>query len=85
VDPDPTEEYTLMTQAGMNFQEILASLTIGPAERFGESHRLGRIAPGFQADLVVLRGDPSRDIETLAAVEYTLRDGRIIYHRGLRV
>jgi len=85
VDPDPTEEYTLMTQAGMTFREILASLTTEPAERFGDSHRLGRIAPGFQADLVVLRGDPSRNIESLAAVEYTLRDGRIIHHRGLGV
>jgi imidazolonepropionase-like amidohydrolase len=81
VDPDPTEEYRLMTQSGMDFRQILASLTTEPAARFGESNRLGQVAAGFQADLVVMRGDPAQSIESLAAVEYTLRDGRIIYHR----
>jgi imidazolonepropionase-like amidohydrolase len=85
VDPDPTEEYMLMMQSAMNFRQILASLTTAPAERFGQSERLGRIATGLHADLVVLRGDPAGNIRLMAAVEYTLRDGRIIYHSGLRV
>ena len=79
VDDDPTEEYALMAEAGMSFRQILASLTTAPAERFGESTRLGRIAAGFDADLVVLEDDPSRNIRALAAVRYTLRDGKIIY------
>ncbi len=79
VDYDPAEEYALMTRAGMSFSAILASLTTSPAEQFGESARLGRIAPGVQADLIVLRGDPSADIHALADVRQTLRNGRIIF------
>lgn len=79
VSYDPTEEYTLMAEAGMSFRQILASLTTAPAERFGMSTQLGRIAPGFTADLAVLTRDPSEDIRSLAAVHYTLRDGKIIY------
>ena len=79
VDPDPAEEYVLMAQAGMSFRQILASLTTAPAERFAKSSTLGRVAPGFQADLVVLKDDPSRSIRSLANVEYTLHDGKIIY------
>jgi imidazolonepropionase-like amidohydrolase len=79
VDYDPGEEYTLMSDAKMSFRQILASLTTAPAERFGESQRLGRIAPGFEADLVVLKGDPSQNVRGLAAVEYTVRGGQIIY------
>jgi imidazolonepropionase-like amidohydrolase len=82
VEYDPSEEYRLMTQAGMSFRQILASLTTAPAERFGESQRSGRIAAGLQADLIVLAGDPSKDIQALTAVEYTLRGGKIIYARG---
>jgi imidazolonepropionase-like amidohydrolase len=41
---DPTGEYVLMAEAGMSGREILASLTTAPAEQFGESSRLGRIA-----------------------------------------
>jgi imidazolonepropionase-like amidohydrolase len=80
VDPDPGEEYALMARAGMGFGQILASLTTAPAGRFGESHRRGRIAPGLEADLVVLKDDPSRDLKALGVVRYTLRSGKVIYH-----
>jgi imidazolonepropionase-like amidohydrolase len=76
VDYDPSEEYELMSRAGMSFRQILASLTTAPARRFGGS---GRIAAGAPADLVVVRGDPSRDARALAAVRFTLRAGRMIY------
>jgi len=82
VDPDPSEEYTLMVQAGMDFRQILASLTTAPAERFGKSKQLGRVAAGLRADLVVLKGDPSNNIRALAEVQYTLGDGKIIYRAG---
>jgi imidazolonepropionase-like amidohydrolase len=80
VDPDPSEEYALMAEAGMNFRRILASLTTAPAELFGKSQQLGRIAPGFHADLVVLKDDPSMNPRALAEVKYTLRDGKVIYN-----
>jgi imidazolonepropionase-like amidohydrolase len=73
------DEYVLMAEAGMAFHQILTSLTIAPAEKFGERGRLGQIAPGFIADLVVLKGDPSQDIRAFANVRYTIRDGKLIY------
>ena len=57
-------------KAGMTFPQILASLTTAPAERFGASKQLGRVAPGVAADLTILRNDPSKDIRALAAVRY---------------
>jgi imidazolonepropionase-like amidohydrolase len=76
---DPTGEYVLMARAGMTFPQILASLTTAPAKRFGDSDQLGRIAPGLTADLTILRSDPTKDIRALAAVDYTIRDGKVIY------
>jgi len=78
-DYDPREEYALMAEAGMDFRQILASLTTAPVERFGESIQQGRIAAGLAADLVVVSGDPSKDVRALAAVRYTIRGGRVIY------
>ncbi|MGH7525945.1 MAG: amidohydrolase family protein, partial [Gemmatimonadales bacterium] len=80
-DYDPSEEYALMARAGMSFPQILASLTINPARRFGLADRSGRVAAGMDADLVVLEGDPARDVRALAGVRYTVRQGRIIYRR----
>jgi adenine deaminase len=68
-----------MAEAGMDFRHILASLTTAPAERFGETSRLGRIAAGLTADLVVLGEAPSTDVRAFAAVRYTIRNGKIIY------
>jgi len=79
VDPDPSAEYHLMNAAGLGFAQILASLTSTPAEFFGDGDRLGRIAPGYEADLAVLRGDPAVDIGALSNVRLTLRDGHTIY------
>src|SRR5262249_50894318 len=78
-DYDPTEEYEQMQRAGMQFQDILASLTTNPAARFGASRRTGRIARGMDADLVLLGSDPANDVKALADVRYTLRRGEIIY------
>jgi imidazolonepropionase-like amidohydrolase len=78
-DYDPTDEYALMAEAGMTYRQILAALTTAPAEKFGESARLGRVAPGLAADLVVLNGHPSRDVRVFSDVRYTIRDGSVIY------
>jgi imidazolonepropionase-like amidohydrolase len=77
-DYDTSEEYLLMTRAGMTFRQILASLTTNPAERFG-SNRSGRIIKGMDADIVILAGDPEDDVRVLSNVKYTLRKGHIIY------
>ena len=76
---DTSEEFMWMSRAGMSFQQILASLTTNPAQRFGYSTRRGRIAKGMDADLVVLRGDPEHDATEFSKVRYTILSGKIIY------
>ena len=79
VEYDPSEEYALMSQAGMTFPQILASLTTAPANRFGDKNKLGRLAVGLQADLAVFEHDPAANIRALSQVKYTLRAGKIVY------
>jgi len=54
-------ELELLVQAGLTPQEALASATSLPAQTFGLNDR-GRIAPGLRADLLLVKGDPTRDI-----------------------
>lgn len=76
---DTSEECVWMARAGMNFQQILASLTTNPAHRFGYSTHSGRIAKGMDADLVVLRADPAQDVKAFSQVRYTIRSAEVIY------
>ncbi|HEX5274110.1 MAG TPA: amidohydrolase family protein [Candidatus Rubrimentiphilum sp.] len=78
VGPNPLPEYELMEEAGMSFDQILASLTSTPAQLFGGGERLGRIAPGYEADITVLRRDPA-GARAFAGVRLTLRSGVVVY------
>jgi imidazolonepropionase-like amidohydrolase len=76
---DTTLEFTLMAQAGMNYKQILASLTTNPARKFGDSDRTGRIAKDMKADLVILSADPAHDVTAYSKVRFTIRKGKVVY------
>jgi imidazolonepropionase-like amidohydrolase len=76
---DTTLEFTLMSRAGMTYQQILSSLTTNPARRFGFAGHCGRIAKGMDADLVVLDTDPALDVRAFSSVRYVIRSGKIIF------
>jgi imidazolonepropionase-like amidohydrolase len=80
-DYDPTDEYVFMSHAGLTFPQILATLTTAPAERFGAAARIGRLAPGMDADVVVIDGQPEREISALAKIRYTIVGGRVVYEK----
>jgi len=54
-------ELALLVRAGLTPTEALAAATSVPARAFGLADR-GRIAPGLRADLLLVRGDPTRDV-----------------------
>jgi hypothetical protein len=54
-------ELALLVEAGLSPVEALAAATSVPAREFRLEDR-GRIAPGLRADLVLVDGDPTRDI-----------------------
>jgi imidazolonepropionase-like amidohydrolase len=72
-------EYELMRRA-LSEKQILASLTTNPAQYF-KAAKKGRVEKDFDADLVVLDGDPMTDVSNLAKVAYTIRAGKVIYQK----
>jgi len=76
---DTSVEYELMHRA-LSEKQILASLTTNPAQYF-KAVKKGRVEKGFDADFVVLDGDPMTDVSNLAKVAYTIRAGQVIYQK----
>lgn len=76
---DTRVEYASLQRAGLNWRQILASLTTTAARRFNEGRHRGQLAEGLAADVVVLGADPAEDIQAFADVHVTIRSGRIIY------
>lgn len=65
--------------AGIEPIEVLRWATRNGAALYGEPDRLGRIATGFLADLVVVDGDPTIDIACLdGGIRQVMRDGSFV-------
>ena len=85
--PDPTgggqvlpgfgdqREIELLVQAGFSPVEAIRIGTLNGATYLGLAHRIGSIALGKDADLVLMRGDPSSNIADIENVETVFKDG----------
>jgi imidazolonepropionase-like amidohydrolase len=71
-------EAELLVEAGFTPMEALRIYSYNGAQFLGEADRLGTIAPGKAADLVVIHGDPSQNINDIEKVEIVFKDG-IVY------
>ena len=65
----------LLVDAGFTPLEAIRIGTLNGATYLGLADRIGSIAPGKNADLVVLRGDPSSRIGDIENVEIVFKDG----------
>ena len=80
-DYSTEDEFAALERCGLDAKAILRMLTTAPATRFKVAGSTGRIAPGYDADLVVLAADPASSVRAFAQVLETVRAGRVIYRR----
>lgn len=85
--PDPTgnggalpgfgdqREVELLVEAGFTPVEAIHVATANGAQYLGQQSRIGTVAPGKQADLVLIKGDPSKSIAEIENVEVVFKDG----------
>jgi imidazolonepropionase-like amidohydrolase len=72
------EELELFVASGLTPLEALRTATLNPARYLGREDELGTIAPGRIADVVLLRGDPLRDIGNVRAIETVIFQGHVL-------
>jgi imidazolonepropionase-like amidohydrolase len=65
----------LLVESGFTPLEAIHIATCNGAQYLGELDRIGTIAAGKQADLVVIKGDPSKKIEDIENTEIVFKDG----------
>jgi cytosine/adenosine deaminase-related metal-dependent hydrolase len=67
-----------MVRYGMAPAEALLAATATDAAVLGEDKRLGKVQPGFIADLVAVSGDPTVDISAVAHPVFVMKGGQIV-------
>jgi imidazolonepropionase-like amidohydrolase len=65
-------------KGGQDPAAAIASITSLAAESLGLAGRIGGIAPGMEADLIAVDGDPLKDITALRRVVFVMKGGKVI-------
>jgi imidazolonepropionase-like amidohydrolase len=68
----------LLVEAGFTPEEAIKIYSYNAATYLAHADRLGRVAQGRRADLVVINGDPSAHISDIEKVKYVIKGG-VIY------
>jgi len=71
------KELWAMVDRGMTPMQALQAATMTSAELINREEDLGRLAPGYLADIIAVPGDPSEDITLTEDVRFVMKDGQV--------
>lgn len=72
------DEFELLVRHGLTPMQAIEAATVNAADLLGLADRIGRLAPGYHADLIAVSGDPLEDVTVLKRVDWVLKDGRVV-------
>lgn len=64
--------------AGVPNEKVLHAATSRAADLLGWSDRVGKIQAGMLADLIAVEGNPLVDIQSLKAIRFVMKDGKVV-------
>jgi imidazolonepropionase-like amidohydrolase len=77
------EEFIIRVRdCGVNAMAALVSANALAAEAMGMGDQIGSIAPGLQADIIALNGDPLKDITSVRRVVFVMKGGMVYKNAG---
>ena len=80
-----TRELEWFVEAGFTPAEALQTATVNGARLLGQEDYLGRLAPGFAADIVAVDGQPLKDIQAVTRrVQWVMKGGEVVVDRRAR-
>lgn len=77
---DNAKQFLKMVEWGMQPIDAIRAATLNAAELMGWKDKVGEIAPGRNADLIAVAGDPLADVGVLQHVSFVMKGGVIAKH-----
>jgi imidazolonepropionase-like amidohydrolase len=72
------KQFAHMVKWGLTPMQAIQAATVNAADLLGWSDRVGRLAPGFYADIIAVDGDPLKDIRVLERARFVMKAGKVI-------
>jgi imidazolonepropionase-like amidohydrolase len=74
---DNAREVEGLVQNGMTPLQALRAATINDAKMLGVGDRMGSVKTGYWADLIAVKGDPTKDISAIRQVQMVMKAGTV--------
>jgi imidazolonepropionase-like amidohydrolase len=75
------ELITRVREGGQKPMDAIVSATSLAAQSLGMAETIGTIAPGMEADIIAVEGDPAVDITALTRVAFVMKGGKVYRNR----
>lgn len=75
------DEVEAYAKAGVPNTAILEAATANGAKWLRLDSEFGTIAPGRRADLIIVDGNPLKDVKDLRKIDFVIKDGRIVFRK----
>lgn len=75
---DNARELVWLVKEGMSPAQALLAATAVDAKVLGRAGDLGQLKPGYLADIVAVKGDPTRTIEATQDVVFVMKGGQVV-------
>jgi len=71
------KDFEYMVNYGFTSLQAIQTATINAAELLSQQGKLGEIKPGAFADIIAVKGDPTKDVKILEHVQWVMKDGKV--------
>lgn len=76
-DQPEAKDFEYMVRYGLSPLQAIQTATINAADLLSQRDKIGEIKPGAFADIIAVKGDPTKDIKLLQQIRWVMKDGKV--------
>jgi len=76
-DQPEAKDFEYMVQYGLSPLQAIQTATINAADLLSQQNKIGEIKPGAFADIIAVKGDPTKDVKLLQQIQWVMKDGKV--------
>ena len=66
-----------MVRYGLSPLQAMQTATINAADLLSQQDKIGEIKAGAFADIIAVKGDPTKDVKLLQQIQWVMKDGKV--------
>jgi imidazolonepropionase-like amidohydrolase len=76
-DQPEAKDFEYMVRYGLSALQAIQTATINAADLLSQQDKIGEIKAGAFADIIAVKGDPTKDVKLLQQIQWVMKDGKV--------